>query len=276
MVSQADVPPGGEAKIEVKIKTKGHTGLMSKTVRVQSNDPKNPTLKLTLKGTIEVEVGFARAYVRIPTISLGEEKAAETKFMVKDRTDFKVLGIESSTPSMTATLKPLEGTTDEALVITYKGTKVGRFNETVTIKTNRAGYETLKLTVTGMVQGDIDARPKNISFQIGSSRTEQNVVLRSKKKPFKVLKVHDVNKLVKTSVEKGATNKEWKIKVTLIHKGTERASTQLVITTDSKEQPTVTIPVYLRPKAALIKKAPKRSKKRDSKFKVLRPSHPEE
>ena len=226
MVSQADVPPGEEAKIEVKVSTHGRTGLLSKTVRVLSNDPKTPTLNLTLKGTVMVEVGFANPNLRIPTLQIDEEKGAETKFMVKDRKDFKVLGIETSTPDLTAKLKPLEGETDEALVLMYKGKKVGPFNESVTIKTNRAGFETVRLQVSGMVKGDIEARPASVNFHQGSNKTEQAVALRSEKKPFKVIKAVDKNNMVKATFKKGATNQEWNLTVTLLYTGTDRANTE--------------------------------------------------
>jgi hypothetical protein len=52
VVSTADLPPGGEGKIEVKVATNGINGSVAKAVEVFSNDPKQPQLRLTIKGTV--------------------------------------------------------------------------------------------------------------------------------------------------------------------------------------------------------------------------------
>ena len=53
MVSAADLPPGGEGKIEVKVSTNGLNGPLTKTIEVFSNDPATPRLRLTVSGRVE-------------------------------------------------------------------------------------------------------------------------------------------------------------------------------------------------------------------------------
>ncbi len=52
MVSAADLPPGGEGKIEVRLATAGHQGWMEKAVEVYSNDPVTPRLVLKVSGNV--------------------------------------------------------------------------------------------------------------------------------------------------------------------------------------------------------------------------------
>lgn len=46
------VPPGGEGSIDVTFNLAGRVGYQTKTITVTCNDPEQPTLLLTLKGTV--------------------------------------------------------------------------------------------------------------------------------------------------------------------------------------------------------------------------------
>ena len=59
------IPPGGEGKVTLKVKTKGYQGTIRKSARVKSNDPKNSNLILVVKATVEVPVFVSRRYVHI-------------------------------------------------------------------------------------------------------------------------------------------------------------------------------------------------------------------
>jgi LEA14-like dessication related protein len=53
MASSDHIKPGEKGKITAKINIEGRTGFLSKSIRVFSNDPRNPTVVLSLKATIE-------------------------------------------------------------------------------------------------------------------------------------------------------------------------------------------------------------------------------
>jgi hypothetical protein len=46
------IPPGGEGKITLEVKTKRYHGNFHKTAEVTTNDPKNPKVTIGMKGTI--------------------------------------------------------------------------------------------------------------------------------------------------------------------------------------------------------------------------------
>ncbi|MFC1867702.1 hypothetical protein ACFL0H_06170 [Thermodesulfobacteriota bacterium] len=50
------IPPGGEGKISLKIKTKGLSGNIRKKAKVYTNDPKNRLVTLTVEAFIKVPV----------------------------------------------------------------------------------------------------------------------------------------------------------------------------------------------------------------------------
>jgi len=59
------IPPGGEGKITLEMRTKGYQGNMQKTARVMSNDPKNPQLTITMKGKIWAPIQINPRHVHL-------------------------------------------------------------------------------------------------------------------------------------------------------------------------------------------------------------------
>ena len=59
------IPPGGEGKIALEMRTKGYQGNMQKTARVMSNDPKNPQLTITMKGKIWAPIQINPRHVHL-------------------------------------------------------------------------------------------------------------------------------------------------------------------------------------------------------------------
>ena len=50
-ISQKTIPPGGQAEVITRLSLRGRQGPQHKTISVESNDPKQTTLVLSLEGT---------------------------------------------------------------------------------------------------------------------------------------------------------------------------------------------------------------------------------
>ncbi len=57
------IPPGGEGKITLKVRTKGYQGTIHKSARVRTNDPNHKQLLLRMKGTVKVAVHVSTRYI---------------------------------------------------------------------------------------------------------------------------------------------------------------------------------------------------------------------
>jgi hypothetical protein len=57
------VPPGGEGKITLSVRTKGYQGAIHKTAKVYSNDPINSLVKLEVKAFVKVPIYLSSRYV---------------------------------------------------------------------------------------------------------------------------------------------------------------------------------------------------------------------
>jgi hypothetical protein len=69
------VPPGGEGKIKLSVRTRGYQGAIEKSAKVYSNDPKNPLTRLSLKALVKVPIYLSSRYVYL----YGKEGEAITR-----------------------------------------------------------------------------------------------------------------------------------------------------------------------------------------------------
>jgi hypothetical protein len=53
MASSSHIKPGEKGKITAKIDTQGRIGPVSKNIQVFSNDPKRPSVSLSLKALVQ-------------------------------------------------------------------------------------------------------------------------------------------------------------------------------------------------------------------------------
>ena len=59
------VPPGGEGKIKLTVRTEGYQGAVHKSAMVYTNDPVKKTIRLSLKGFVKVPILVSPRRVRL-------------------------------------------------------------------------------------------------------------------------------------------------------------------------------------------------------------------
>ena len=59
------IPPGGEGKIKLTVRTRGYQGNIQKSARVNSNDPVNSTIRLSVKGFVKAPIIVSPRRVRL-------------------------------------------------------------------------------------------------------------------------------------------------------------------------------------------------------------------
>jgi hypothetical protein len=66
------IPPGGEGKIKLRIKTEGYQGAVRKTARVYTNDPTKAMVTLNISASVKAAINISPRYVYLSGI---EEKS---------------------------------------------------------------------------------------------------------------------------------------------------------------------------------------------------------
>jgi hypothetical protein len=101
-VSSRSISPGKSSEIKASFNSANFTGTISKTIYVNTNDPKKPAYNLTMKGNI-----FERIEVTPKQLNLGEIKAGARKEIMikignKDSKPLKIISAKTAMPQVVA------------------------------------------------------------------------------------------------------------------------------------------------------------------------------
>lgn len=253
MVSTADIPPGGEGKVEVKVHTAGRSGKLSKTVTVETDDPAEPRVTLTVNANVVVDLDLEVPTVVLP-VKVGEEQVRLVKVLAKDPARVQLGEVHSDLKEVTARLvrETENGVPVHKLEVKAKPRTIGQLAGRVTVKVLQPRQVELALAVNVQATGDISIQPTRLTLmapQTGGPVTG-TITLKADKGTFKILKAEDPNKQVVLKQETVTAGKEYRIQVTRTAKEGENpppVNTQLVITTNAAQAPKVEIPVQVRP-----------------------------
>ena len=130
----------------------------------------------------------------------------------------------------------------------YKPKKIGQHKGKLTAEALAPKKKTLRMNLSAMVDGDIVIQPSRLNiFANQPENSHSSVVLKSAKGSFKIKDIVDQTGRLAAKVETLKKGFEYQVKVELTEAGKKESrsfSTKLIVTTNSKEQATLEIPVY--------------------------------
>ena len=217
--------------------TRGRQGKLTKSVYVESNDPKNPRFKLTIKPR-QASKAVRKGSTNEETIKLTGKSLAE----------LKLSEITSDKPEqLKAELVTVEGGA-KALKVTFTaGDKIEYFRGKITAKTNLEKLKELSLAVSARVSEDINAMPASLWFSQAGEKSQARPrsfsVTSLSGKAFKITKVVDPQEAVKAEAK--PTDRGWVIRANM-SKAPKNNQGKLILHTDSKDQPTLEVSYRIR------------------------------
>lgn len=122
MLSAKEIPAGKSGQIEAKIKTANLSGPVEKLVSLTTNDPKNPTVTLSIKANIEPEIRVSEPAVFFFGAPASKEARKEVFLTLPATKQVKILSAASKDPKFTAALEPVPGSNGKKvkLIVTRK------------------------------------------------------------------------------------------------------------------------------------------------------------
>ncbi len=240
--------PGEESAIAVSFDTRSDHGPATRTITVFTNDPNHQQLQLTMRGDVKVQVEASPSLVMFDHVRRGTEQSHQVTLTdeMPDRS-FKVGPITNANPNIKVASAPLSGAKPGALltITLLKTTPAGPITDLVKVNTSRAAVE---IPVSGMVLGDINVSPPQVSFGVIARHASALRILRltnSGDHPVNVTGISSNNDSVIADVEPVKAGKEYKITVQLrpnTPDGVLRG--MLAIKTDDPHQQEVQVPFY--------------------------------
>ena len=242
--------PGEETMVSATFNLKGRTGAQTKTITVSSNDPKNPSYQLTIKGTAIAAFVVEPAMLNFSNIDMGAtaEKTVTVRTTKQD-IKFNITKVESNTlKGLKATWKPLvEGSAYSVTITLPEDLKPGTLNHSVMVFTDNEDYKMVPLRLYAKVIGALDYSPDKISIQdIGDPNkvvTQYVRVSPGKVKEFKITGIDAPLDTIKYEVTPHPSMGGYMVKLLNLPRDSKLDGKFISIKTDAPEMPDIRLPI---------------------------------
>lgn len=239
----AELPPGGEGQIEVKINTRGRKGPLNKTVEVTTDSALTPKLTLSMKGSVEVAAGFEKNWLDFGRVAPGTVKTERVRVEAKDLAALVLDNVSVSDPEHVKAFLAKDASGPVLEVTLKAGDVLANLNAQVTVGTNLPEPSSLTLPVRAKVAGDLDVTPDTAvlsPFVKGQPAPEITLrVTSASGKPFHLLKVEDPAGALSGAV--APEGNAWMVRV-VARKAPATSSGILYVVTDRKDLPKLPVP----------------------------------
>ena len=171
-----DVPPGGAAKIHVRIDPSDFVGKINKGVEIKTNDPTNPVLLVDVD--IHVLPGIAIVPPEVDFGAVGPEgskKSQQVAVKVPRQRELQILSVSSDAPFLSVTHEPLELEEKQGATVLIKvlpGAPAGPFTAKVLVRTSDTALAAIEIPVRGRGPGGLRAQPEKVIFEAASAGAE--------------------------------------------------------------------------------------------------------
>lgn len=153
------IPPGGEGKIILEVRTKGLQGKIHKTARVFSNDPEHPQVTIGLKGKVWVPIHVNPRHVRLRGTTEEEiEKVVRLHGEKKEPLIAKITSISIPDKVGVELQETQKGRTYQ-LRVKNKVKWEARYKGEVKLATNYPERPEVVIKITGDIRGRLEIGP---------------------------------------------------------------------------------------------------------------------
>jgi hypothetical protein len=184
-----EIAPGGEGFVKAKLETKEFSGPISKSILIMTNDPREPTVSVVIKTTVQplVEV-LPRPLVRFNAVLQEPMTQKVVVVAAADQPDFKVSEVSSSVPFLKASLRELgddeliDGKSKSQYEVTVSledDAPVGPVNGKLVVHTNHAKAREVEVKVYGVIRSLIHVTPSQLQFGVvdAKARPGRNLIV---------------------------------------------------------------------------------------------------
>jgi len=150
-----EIPPGGSGKISLSLNTKGYGGRsVNKTARVETNDPRNMSVTLTLSGNVERYAEIEPSGAMLAG-SAGDDIRTEIRIIPNNRAPFRITGLKAKNGEyISFELKEVEtpGGVQYLLSVINLRKTAGKYNDRIHISTDSDLNPSITINVSGDIQ----------------------------------------------------------------------------------------------------------------------------
>jgi hypothetical protein len=259
------IPPGGAGKVSASLDTSHYKGPIVKSVSVFPREPAGQAVVLQLKAEIVTELDVAPTDTPVMRITRGDPKPTELTVSASDGRPFTIVALEAD-PAVAVTVAPSSGTTPPprkkraAKVIAAGDSRyrvsilpkadlpVGQKIAPVTLTTDRPKAEHVAIRAVITVVGAVQVVPDRLVLH-GANATApvHGRLTKATGGPVKILGVDSSDTDVTATSSPVREGREYNLTFRYGGQPGRTVDARVTVRTDDPEQPTVVVPIFVRP-----------------------------
>jgi len=250
LISDKEIPPGGTGEIKTTFRTKGYQGDVKKSLTVESNDPENELVRLTIGGKVLSEVTVWPRYLNWGSIE--QEDLPRPRRMTIWFTEGRGLRLEKIHSESPSVVLEKESEQEDKVIYSValaENLPTGRFTGRITVRTNSERLPEVHVPFYGFVQGKVKVVPNLISVGTiapGEDATRTLSLKKTGDQDFSVQEVKTTTEEITTEIIEKNKGSRYRIKVTYKPRSetTGRIAERITIFMNDGEQDFLEVPLY--------------------------------
>ena len=272
-VTKEQIQPGGKGAISIVFDTTGQLGEQNRNILVETNDPQNPKVKLTLAGKVREQLVCRPRVLNFGTLFRGQKIEKEIEISILDDKMAIIIDLESDDQDIYLSLESYldqcgENSFKKAnnrkccyknqhrirVNLQTENKPIGRFEHQITIQaSSKLNKMQVKIPVYGDVVSSMIVKPSQLMFGVvkPGRKEKQNVtIVQRHDTPFEIQRIEtDVNGL-DIEFNKSVDKKSHILKIGYviepnIEYADQNIKGKLAVHTTNRDEPVVEIPVYI-------------------------------
>lgn len=252
MVTAKDVPPGGVGEIKTTFKTKGYQGPVKKTITVETNDPENKMVRLTLSGNVVSDVTVEPRYLNFGSVTRNAPpKPVPLTIALLPGKDLRITEVRSESESLVLSKESEDKDKNRTtyLVSLAERLPVGRLTGRIVVKTTSKTLPEVQVPFHASVLGDVRVTPQLLALGMvrpGEKITRDLILTGTGGSSFSVEKIVPTVPNLSTSIVAEKEGERVRIVVTYDpgSRTEGRVSERLTLFVKSGAEEIIEVPVY--------------------------------
>lgn len=250
------IAPGASGKVHAEVDTTSFLGPIAKSITVLTNDPANPRFQLTIQADVKPHVFAHPGYARFIYVQGLPSGTIKQQIWSSDLADFKVLGVTSPYPFVTASFHEAAEAERKAEVpgkqwivetkILPEAT-VGALTESMVVRTNHPKQPEITIPISGFVRPLLAATPPVVDFgsvELTEAKRVSITLVNFDEAAIEIQKVESTLAGIETSVQVTQPGHRFQVRLLLKPDMAKGAVSGVVkVYTTSEKRPIFEIPV---------------------------------
>ena len=250
MVSAEEIPPGGVGEVKATFSSKGYQGKVTKSLTVETNDPDNPKVGLSILGEVIAEVMVTPRHVNFRNVRKDAlPKPIRLEVRVREGKGLKIQEVSADNPAIV--LKEEKRTENEATYSVSLAEKVptGRLTGKILVTTSSKKSPKTHVPFYAFVEGRVNLSPQMVSFGVirPGEPSSRDITLRGTGgAAFSVDRVKATTDAITSEILPEKEGEVYRLRVTYDpgEKTQGRVSERLTIFVGGEEEEVLEVPIY--------------------------------